>query len=116
VVTRQQERYLKRQARKDANRKPVGKHVKPFRRAIALVEKIQGIVAKGLQPIARQIELDALPRYVSRGHGRPGLRQPSHNARAARSKYMPHQGARECDRRVLGGFYMLQRKHIASWA
>lgn len=103
AATRQQRRYQARQDRKHSTAKVWGKHVKPFRRAIEHVARIQEIVAKGLKPLDRQREILALPPYKSRGHGW-GLRQPSHNARAARSKYMPHQGERECDRRMVGGY------------
>ena len=110
MVTRQQKRYLKRQARKDAARKPQGKHVKPFARPMAYAAKAAAIARQfANEPVARMNALAALPPYKSRGHGW-GLRQPSHNARAARSKYMPHQGARECDRRMVGGYWRTQSR------
>lgn len=77
---------------------------KPFHRAQAWAAMAAAIVKLHAgSPLALQAALAALPPYKSRGHGW-GLRQPSHNARAARSKYMPHQGERECDRRMVGGY------------
>jgi len=74
--------------------------VKPFHRAQAWAEAAAKLVKMHAgSPVTLQAALAALPPYKSRGHGW-GLRQPSRNARAARSKYMPHQGARECARRA----------------
>lgn len=40
--------------------------------------------------------------------GKPHLKK----ARQSRSKYQPHQGKRECERRRIGGFYTLHRSHV----
>lgn len=53
--------------------------------AAALAAQMKAIAAR-----------DALLAYRSRGHGRGS---PSSFGRAARSKYQPHQGPRECVRR-----------------
>lgn len=101
-------------------------NTQPFRRAnqmvLAISAGLLSIAHLRAQPPAyaaaqREI-LDRIGPYQSRGKGgkyRPRFAR-SHNTRAARSKYMPHQGARECDRRFLGGFYKFQRKNVASWA
>lgn len=101
-------------------------NTQPFRRAnatVLLIGAAYSAVAhlKG-SPLAYSAalreKLDEIGPYRSRGKGgkyRPRFAR-SHNTRAARSKYMPHQGARECDRRFLGGFYKFQRKNVASWA
>jgi len=41
----------------------------PFKHAMALMDQMALVVHKGLSPIDRQIELDRLPPYTSRGHG-----------------------------------------------
>jgi hypothetical protein len=71
--------------------------LKPFKRAFRLMEKMVAIVDKGLLPIDRQIELNALPPYVSHGHGgRHRVRQRivgSHQFQD-RSKYSPNEPKR----------------------
>lgn len=106
--SRQQRRYRERQEAKEASRKPVGKHVRPFRRAQAYALRVESLRWElANHPVELMDALAALPPYKSRGHGW-GLRRTSHNARAGRSRYMPHQSARECDRRRVGGFWSLR--------
>jgi hypothetical protein len=67
---------------------------KPFKRAFALMERMAEIVGRGLQPIDRQIELESLPPYVSRGHGgrhRPKQRLVGGRQFQDRSKYDPRE-------------------------
>jgi hypothetical protein len=91
---------VKRHARREEARRTGKPFVRqegsrqPFKRAIAMFEEIR-------LALADKTPLERVKPYVSRGHGRGG-REPKHGA--ARSKYMPHQGARECERRRIGGF------------
>lgn len=69
----------------------------PFSRSLKLLHAISALAA-GLRGLELTAAIQALPGYTSRGHGR-GL--PGKNyMRKARSKYLPHQGARECARRL----------------
>ena len=73
----------------------------PFKQAIAMQNKISEIIAKGGGDLIVQMAIQALGEYKSRGHGKGKLGKVYH----VRSKYMPHQGKREKQRRVQGGFY-----------
>lgn len=42
---------------------------RPFKHLAQLEASMKAVVDKGLQPLERQQELNALPPYVSRGHG-----------------------------------------------
>ena len=67
----------------------------PFARANALVEKISATF--GLAPLARQLALNALPEYTSRGHGgrhRTKCRVIGGQWSQDRSKYTPGCGVR----------------------
>jgi hypothetical protein len=99
--------------------------IKPFYRSITLANKIQAILAKPIDQGLKNIELAALPIYVSRGHGKKGF-ELNHNWRhvgthrehgplgvketpvfrhkntEGRSKYTPHWSTRETARRVHG--------------
>lgn len=69
----------------------------PFARANALAMEMRGIFDKGLSPVDRQLELNALPEYTSRGHGgkhRPKSRVIGGQWSQDRSKYAPGCGAR----------------------
>lgn|GEM_PF-2753531 len=70
---------------------------KPFARSIALANLIRVIQDMGLGPVATASALASLPAYRSRGKGRGSA---NHQHGVDRSKYMPHQGAREKARRV----------------
>lgn len=97
---------------------------RPFKRALALEAKVLAIVGKGLIPTDRQLEIDALPPYVSRGHG--GQHRTKNRIAGARwyrdrSKYDPHEEdmkhyptrANATLRRKLGldGVHMTRGKH-----
>lgn len=67
---------------------------RPFKRMIALMDAMAAIVSKGLLPIDRQMEIDALPPLVSRGHGgRHRVKQRLVDGRRMqdRSKYDPRE-------------------------
>lgn len=72
-----------------------------FSRSHAMMAAIVKIMAL---PGAQQItQLAALGEYTSRGHGgkhKPKGRFLGNNYRYNRSKYSPHQGKKECARRV----------------
>jgi hypothetical protein len=74
----------------------------PFKRAKAMMAAISVILSTS-SGLVQQLKLDALGVYRSRGHGRgdPFARQNY----TSHSKYKPHQGKKECARRVrqLGG-------------
>ena len=64
-----------------------------------------------------QMLINALPAYVSRGHGqRPKHMAPSCMGKwtQPRSKYQPHQGKSECARRVFQALPKAQRDYIRS--
>ena len=68
----------------------------PFSRANAMMALIAAAMGN-------QAALSAIGPYVSRGHGRGQFRIKSWfslSARKRSSKYKPHQGKRECARRV----------------
>lgn len=71
----------------------------PFGRALALMAAISAAVGQG--GFVLSAAQAAAAGYKSRGHGKgvPG------KAYHSRSKYAPHQGAQECLRRRVGGFY-----------
>lgn len=69
----------------------------PFKRANILFRQIQHIRATHA-PIEAQVIIAALPQYVSRGHGRGDRYARQHYM--SHSKYKPHQGAKECARRL----------------
>lgn len=72
--------------------------VNHFKRAKAMFTAIRAAM---LLPMLEQAAAMALiGPYKSRGHGRG---TPVRNHRRARSKYLPHQGARECARRARHG-------------
>jgi hypothetical protein len=104
-VTRQQRRYQERCAAKDAARKPQGKHIRPFWRAMEWADRAAKLVKMHAgSPLTLQAALAALPPYKSRGKGR-GSRPVFAGHKPG--KYTPHQGPRECERRMIGGFWTL---------
>lgn len=71
-----------------------------FKAAMAMFAAVSAALAL---PVLQQREaLAKIGPYKSRGKGR-GTPPRNHNAAAGRSRYMPHQGARECERRRMGG-------------
>lgn len=74
--------------------------LKPFKASLALWKRIMSVIERGLSPVDRQIELDALPRYTSRGHGgkhRTKNRVVGSRAFQDRSRYVPaREFARGC--------------------
>ena len=105
---------MKRRERREAARRagkpfePQSGSRRPFKHALVAFEDIRLVYA--LPPLARQTALlMGIGDYRSRGHGRGGM-VPSHNRQAARSKYKPHQGEREMERRRNGGFYWIRAK------
>ena len=70
-------------------RLPGARH--PFKRALERERLIQEIIDKGLQPLDRQLELNALPPLPSRGHGgrHANRRQAGGRWMQDRSKYSP---------------------------
>ena len=67
---------------------------KPFKAALKLMDDMRAVVDKGLQPLERQMELDALPALVHRGHGgrhRPTQRLVGSRQFQDRSKYDPRE-------------------------
>jgi hypothetical protein len=71
----------------------------PFARAKAMMAAIAGIMAQ-FQGMAAQIAIQQLGSYRSRGKGRgDGVLRIAGRANM-RSKYDPHQGQRECARRI----------------
>ena len=68
---------------------------KPFARAAAMFALIAAAMGD-------QLKLAAIGPYVSRGHGRGSWAANNHRAR---SKYAPHQGAQERERRIVGGWH-----------
>jgi hypothetical protein len=81
----------------------VNENIKHFRRAIEFNRAIVEIINSGMSPFEIKVAIDALPEYKSRGHGgKFHKRQPNaHNFNP--SKYNPHQGKKECARRVACG-------------
>jgi hypothetical protein len=80
------------------------REIQHFKRAnqmmVALTAALKAVDFLGpmaVQMVLLQFLKDEGP-YRSRGHGRGGF-EPMHNLAAGRSKYRPHQGARECARR-----------------
>jgi hypothetical protein len=78
------------------------RQVQHYKAAIAMVREIQAA-----QSLATPIEVaDAMAKIkplVHRGKGK-GVNPKRHNAAAGRSRYSPHQGQREMERRRVGGF------------
>ena len=69
----------------------------PFRRAAMVFAAIQAVIAEfGVN--APSYRFAGIPEYVSRGNGRGGVIH--RHGHKHRSKYMPHQGAQECARRM----------------
>ena len=114
VETRQQRRFKSRQEKKG----PMKPQKNAFHRAMKMFKErydaLQAAMAMGpiaaklaMGPIAARLALmalaDRLGQYKSRGKGRGGI-SPAHNIQAQRSRYRPHQGAREMERRRVGGF------------
>lgn len=78
------------------------KHVtQPFARALTLVQAMHEIVKLKLSALETQQLISQLPSYRSRGKGKdkPFIRSVL-SLRMGTSKYMPHQGKRECARRA----------------
>lgn len=105
--TRQQRRHRQRQEKKQSSYRP---QKNAFRRALVVFkERAEALKAAAaiMGPIAAKLALMDLAMrlgaYKSRGKGR-GTPARSYNLAAGRSRYMPHQGERECLRRRLGGF------------
>lgn len=87
-----------------------------MRRLIVLIEKrnraggvLEAAKADNVSPETAAEAFDQLQEaqrdldgYTSRGHGRQRF-EPQFNRRAMRSKYQPHQGKRECFRRIAQG-------------
>ena len=100
VETRQQRRFKARLEKKG----PHKVHKNAFHRALKVFkERYDALKAASMMgPIEAKLALmalaDRLGVYKSRGKGRGGI-EHSHNAAAQRSRYVPHQGARECERR-----------------
>jgi hypothetical protein len=67
----------------------------PFSRSLAMMAAIQ--MAMQLPKYLVQAELAKIGPYVSRGKG---IGKPAKNFIKKAGKYMPHQGKRECARRV----------------
>lgn len=121
-MTRQQQRHLARRAKKEAEFK-APRH--PFRRLIALAQdcaKAGKVLATAIAPQAQAFAVIAVDKarerlmaYTSRGHGRGGL-SPAFGGNRTPSKYRPHQGARECERRRVGGFGYLRWKQAQGYA
>lgn len=115
VETHQQRRFKARQEKKG----PMKPQKNAFHRAMKMFkERAEALKAAMMMgPITAKLALmelaDRLGQYVSRGKGRGGI-SPSYNVAAGRSKYMPHQGEQERERRRLGGFYY-ERKHAAMY-
>ena len=103
--TRQQRRFKARQEKKGPMKPQKG----AFKRAMVMFkERAEALkAAMMIGPIEAKLALmalaDRLSQYKSRGHGRGGY-EPAHNRAAGRSRYMPHQGEREMERRRVGGF------------
>lgn len=97
--TRQQRRFKARQEKKE-----IHPQKNAFYRAMAMFkERAEAMKAAALiGPIEAKLALlalaDRLGQYKSRGKGK-GVPARAHNRQAARSRYMPHQGERECARR-----------------
>lgn len=105
VETRQQRRFRARQEKKGPMKLQKG----AFKRALAMFkERAEALkAAMMIGPIEAKLALmalaDRLGQYKSRGKGRGGI-SPSYNLAAQRSRYRPHQGLREMERRRIGGF------------
>ena len=67
----------------------------PFSRAIAMMALIQAALGDSAK-------MAAIGAYKSRGHGRGS---PSKRYGNKPGKYMPHQGAQERERRIVGGWH-----------
>ncbi len=67
----------------------------PFRRVNLLMAAMAALAAQGMSMPSIMAQLGT---YQSRGKGR-GTAPTQHGHKHA-SKYMPHQGKRECERRV----------------
>ena len=88
---------------------------KPFKRAAALyMEALELKATYGNNLTLLQTLINALPPYVSRGHGRKPRRMCRTTTATARSKYMPHQGKSECARRVFQSLPKDRRAYIRS--
>lgn len=68
---------------------------KPFARAIAMMS----LIATAMQSASPQLAMSQIGDYRSRGHGR-GRYSGIKYGPSPSGKYLPHQGARECARRV----------------
>jgi hypothetical protein len=78
------------------------RQIQHFKAAMAQFNQIRAALAL-IDPIARNAALAKIKPLVHRGKGK-GVNAKRHNAAAGRSRYMPHQGHRECERRRIGGF------------
>ena len=77
---------------------------RPFARANAMHAAILSILTATTSHFAAAGAIEALGEYKSRGHG--GKHRPQRSRpvmRGGRSKYQPHQGKKECARRVAQG-------------
>ena len=64
--------------------------------------KVQAIIDLSLSPLEQQFRLSQLPAYIGRGHGGRYKAKGRFlgNLHTIKSKYAPHQGKRECARRL----------------
>lgn len=88
----------------------------PFSRARAFFTAIASIMANtALADITKQLQIEALGPYRSRGKGkgRSKWRSLASANRAGRSIYQPHQGSQERIRRIIGGWHTQAPLHKA---
>ena len=92
--------------------------IRPFKHATALGQKIIAIVEKGLQPLERQQELEALPPLRSRGHGgrhRTKNRLVGSRQFQDRSRYDPLVEHIKHLQQPSGSMLMKQHRRSAPW-
>lgn len=100
-----------RRQRSSGDRKPGG--AKPFKRAAKLYMEALDLRQKYANDLSMlQMLINALPGYVSRGHGhRWGYSAPRTNFHGSRSKYQPHQGKSEAARRMFQAMPKVDRAY-----
>jgi hypothetical protein len=86
------------------------RQIQHFKAAMAQFNQIRAALAL-TTPLERDAAMAKVRPLVHRGKGK-GVNAKRHNAAAGRSRYSPHQGERECERRRVGGFAYARRKKL----